>query len=58
MLEVHQHSKRIEANLARASGDLNKLEEIFSEEIRDNPSDSYMLSVTLRHYIVRKISMN
>lgn len=33
--------KRIEANLARASGDLNKLEEILSDEIRDNPSDSY-----------------
>ena len=33
--------KRIEANLARASGDLDKLEEIFSDEIRVNPSDSY-----------------
>ncbi len=33
--------KRIEANLARASGDLDKLEEILSDEIEDNPSDSY-----------------
>ncbi len=33
--------KRIEANLARASGDLNKVEEILADEIRDNPSDSY-----------------
>lgn len=33
--------KRIEANLARSSGDLNKLEEIFTDLLRDNPSDSY-----------------
>ena len=33
--------KRIEANLARASGDLDRLEQIFSDELQDNPSDSY-----------------
>ncbi|WP_083925131.1 GreA/GreB family elongation factor [Thioalkalivibrio sp. ALJ15] len=34
--------KRIEANLARATGDLDKLEEILSRELRDSPSDSYI----------------
>jgi len=32
---------RIEANLARASGDLNKLEQILSKELEANPSDSF-----------------
>lgn len=34
--------KRIEANLARASGDLDKLEQILSEELEANPSDSFV----------------
>ncbi len=34
--------KRIEANLARATGDIDKLERILSEELTTNPSDSYV----------------
>jgi len=34
--------KRIEANLARASGDLDKLERILSEELKSYPFDSYI----------------